>query len=87
MLVYKRLVRWAVGSTEAHLITERNAMTSPYLWVLSSLAIIPAVLFWQYEIPLIICTILFATSYVILYRTLVLFRMPKWMVLQKKRRG
>jgi hypothetical protein len=30
---------------------------------------------------------LFATSYVILYRTLVLFRMPKWMVLQKKRRG
>jgi UDP-N-acetylmuramyl pentapeptide phosphotransferase/UDP-N-acetylglucosamine-1-phosphate transferase len=86
MLVYKRLVRWAVGSTEAHLITERNAMTSPYLWVLSSLAIIPAVLFWQHEIPLIICTILFATSYVILYRTLVLFRMPKWMVLQKKRR-
>jgi uncharacterized integral membrane protein len=54
--------------------------------VLSSLAIIPAVLFWQHEIPLIICTILFATSYVILYRTLVLFRMPKWMVLQKKRR-
>jgi UDP-N-acetylmuramyl pentapeptide phosphotransferase/UDP-N-acetylglucosamine-1-phosphate transferase len=86
MLVYKRLVRWAVGSQEAHLITERNAMTSPYLWVLSSMAVIPAVLFWQYQIPLIICTVLFAFSYVVLYRTLVLFRMPKWLVVQKKNR-
>jgi len=86
MLVYKRLVRWAVGSSEAHLITERNAMTSPYLWVLSSMAVIPAVLFWQFQTPLIICTVLFSVSYVVLYRTLVLFRMPKWLVVKKKNR-
>jgi len=86
MLVYKRLVRWAVGSTEARLITQRNSMTSPYLWVLSSMGTIPAVLFWQYPTILMVFVFLFAVSYVFLYRRLVLFRMPKWLVLQKKKR-
>jgi UDP-N-acetylmuramyl pentapeptide phosphotransferase/UDP-N-acetylglucosamine-1-phosphate transferase len=87
MLVYKRLVRWAVGTSEARLITQRNAMTSPYLWVLSSMGIIPAVLFWQYPYVLMFFVFLFAVSYVFLYRRLVLFRMPKWLVLQKKKRN
>ncbi len=86
MLVYKRLVRWAVGSSEARLITQRNAMTSPYLWVLSSMGTIPAVLFWQYEYVLVFFVAVFSISYVVLYRRLVLFRMPRWLVLQKKRR-
>jgi len=86
MLVYKRLVRWAVGSSEARLINQRNAMTSPYLWVLSSMGTIPAVLFWQYEYVLMFFVALFSISYVVLYRRLVLFRMPRWLVLQKKRR-
>ncbi len=86
MLVYKRLVRWAVGSHEAHLITQRNAMTSPYLWVLSSMGTIPAVLFWQHAYFLMAFVMVFSVSYVILYRQLVLFRMPRWLVLQKKRR-
>jgi UDP-N-acetylmuramyl pentapeptide phosphotransferase/UDP-N-acetylglucosamine-1-phosphate transferase len=86
MLVYKRLVRWAVGSSEARLINQRNAMTSPYLWVLSSMGTIPAVLFWQHEYVLMFFVALFSISYVVLYRRLVLFRMPRWLVLQKKRR-
>jgi UDP-N-acetylmuramyl pentapeptide phosphotransferase/UDP-N-acetylglucosamine-1-phosphate transferase len=86
MLVYKRLVRWAVGSREARQITQRNAMTSPYLWVLSSMGTIPAVLFWQYEWVLMVFVVIFSVSYVMLYRRLVLFRMPRWLVLQKQRR-
>ena len=86
MLVYKRLVRWAVGSSEARLITQRNAMTSPYLWVLSSMGTIPAVLFWQYQWILMAFVVIFSVSYVMLYRRLVLFRMPRWLVLQKQRR-
>jgi UDP-N-acetylmuramyl pentapeptide phosphotransferase/UDP-N-acetylglucosamine-1-phosphate transferase len=86
MLVYKRMVRWAVGSSEARLINQRNAMTSPYLWVLSSMGTIPAVLFWQYEYVLMFFVAIFSISYVVLYRRLVLFRMPRWLVLQKKRR-
>ena len=49
MLIYKRLVRWAIGSSDARHKIQRNAMTSPYLWLLTSFAVIPAVLFWQNE--------------------------------------
>ena len=86
MLVYKRMVRWAVGTDEARLINQRNAMTSPYLWILSSMGTIPAVLFWQYDYVLMVFVFLFSVSYVVLYRRLVLFKMPRWMVLEKKRR-
>src|SRR5690606_7108452 len=86
MLIYKRVVRWAVGSREAHHLTWRNSLTSPYLWLLSSLAVIPAVLFWQLPVMLMVCVAAFSVTYVVLYRRLVLFRMPKWMVLKKKKR-
>lgn len=85
MLIYRRLVRWAEPGPQAdHIQGQRNAMTSPYLWVFSSLAVVPAVLFWQHQIMLIAFTVLFAVLYVVLYRTLVLFRAPKWLVIKKK---
>lgn len=87
MLIYKRLVRWAVGSTEAADKTHRNALTSPYLWLLSSLAVIPAVLFWRFTPALIFFTIVFALVYVWLYRSIVLFRVPKRLVLRKQQQG
>ncbi|MNR66743.1 hypothetical protein D3C85_1903990 [compost metagenome] len=61
-------------------------MTSPYLWLLSSLAVIPAVLFWQQPYLLMLFTAVFSTTYIVLYRKLVLFRMPKWMIVKKKKR-
>ncbi|ARP92250.1 glycosyl transferase [Bordetella genomosp. 9] len=84
MLVYKRLVRWAIGSTEARHKIQRNAMTSPYLWVLSSLAVIPAVLFWQYEYVLMGFVALFSIVYLLLYRTLVRFATPRWLMVKKE---
>jgi UDP-N-acetylmuramyl pentapeptide phosphotransferase/UDP-N-acetylglucosamine-1-phosphate transferase len=84
MLVYKRLVRWAVGSVEARHKIQRNAMTSPYLWVLSSLAVIPAVLFWQYEYVLMGFVLLFSIVYLALYRTLVRFATPRWLMVKKE---
>jgi UDP-GlcNAc:undecaprenyl-phosphate GlcNAc-1-phosphate transferase len=84
MLIYKRLVRWAVGSRDAGERTSRNALTSPYLWVLSSLAIGPAVLFWRSTPILLFFVCLFALIYLWLYRRIVLFQSPKRMVLRKK---
>jgi len=84
MLVYKRLVRWAVGSAEAKHKVQRNAMTSPYLWVLSSLAVIPAVCFWQYEYVLMGFVALFSIVYLALYRTLVRFASPRWLMVKKE---
>jgi UDP-N-acetylmuramyl pentapeptide phosphotransferase/UDP-N-acetylglucosamine-1-phosphate transferase len=87
MLVYKRLVRWAIGSNLARHKTQRNAMTSPYLWVLSSLAVIPAVLFWQYEYVLMGFVFLFSVVYLALYRTLVRFASPRWLMVKKEADG
>ncbi|TAL75482.1 MAG: glycosyl transferase [Burkholderiaceae bacterium] len=86
MLIYKRLVRWVeAGPRSKRVQTQRNALTSPYLWVFSSLAGVPAVLFWQNQPVLIGFTALFSILYVLLYRALVLFKMPRWMVLKKRR--
>lgn len=47
MLIYKRLMRWVVGSQEERHRLRRNSFTSPYLWLLSLLAVLPATLFWN----------------------------------------
>ncbi|MGE8452167.1 MAG: hypothetical protein ACN6OP_16385, partial [Pseudomonadales bacterium] len=54
--------------------------------LLSSMAVIPAVLFWQMPYVLMACAAGFSVTYVLLYRKLVLFRMPRWMILKKRGR-
>jgi len=86
MLIYKRLVRWGIGSTERRYMVQRNALTSPYLWILSSLGVMPAMLFWRHQWVLMVFTVLFAAAYVWLYRSLVTFGMPRWLVLRRRGR-
>ena len=38
-LIYRRLMRWAVGNQSAKMLTRRNSMTSPYLWLLCMLSV------------------------------------------------
>jgi len=87
MLVYKRLMRWAVGTKHAHDLTRRNSLTSPYLWLLCLVAVIPATLFWRHTVHLFVFVVLFALTYVWLYLSIVRFRAPRWMVVRKARRG
>jgi UDP-N-acetylmuramyl pentapeptide phosphotransferase/UDP-N-acetylglucosamine-1-phosphate transferase len=82
-VIYKRVVRWAIGSSDPELLTQRNAITAPYLWILSSMAIIPALIFWQNHIALKICTVLFASTYIWLYWSIVRFRTPKWLLVKR----
>jgi UDP-N-acetylmuramyl pentapeptide phosphotransferase/UDP-N-acetylglucosamine-1-phosphate transferase len=56
-----------------------NARTSPYLWLLSSLSVIPTVLWWQTTWVLMICALLFTLFYLWLYTSIVRFKTPKWM--------
>lgn len=80
MLVYKRLIRWAGGSDSARYQVRRNSMTSPYLWTLCLLSIIPAVLWWDNTPMLAAFLVVFIASYVFLYWRIVRFRSPKWLV-------
>ncbi len=84
MLIYRRVVRWAqVGPGERRSKAQRNAMTSPFLWVFSSSAGVPAILFWQNEPILIGFTALFVVVYMLLYRALVRFHVPKWLIVKR----
>ena len=85
MLVYKRLMRWAVGTRTARELTQRNSLTSPYLWLLCLLAVVPATLFWRYSAVLFCCVVLFAATYVWLYVSIIRFKSPKWLIFRRKR--
>ncbi|MCY1271268.1 Undecaprenyl-phosphate alpha-N-acetylglucosaminyl 1-phosphate transferase [compost metagenome] len=83
MLVYKRLMRWAVGSKDERHRLRRNSFTSPYLWALSLSAILPATFFWRSTQILVIFIILFVVTYVWLYWSIVRFKAPRWMIFKK----
>ncbi|RMC99290.1 glycosyl transferase [Aquitalea palustris] len=82
-MVYKRMVLWMVGSKEARHLTQRNSMTSPYLWVLASFSVVPAMLFWNHTWILMLLVLLFVLAYLRLYRMIVHFKTPRWMVLRR----
>ncbi|MCD0420995.1 glycosyl transferase [Rubrivivax sp. JA1024] len=78
-LIYRRLMRWAVGNSSAKALTRRNSMTSPYLWMLCSLSLVPAVTFWGSSGVLALFLAAFGVLYVALYWRIVRFKSPRWM--------
>ena len=82
-MVFNRLVRWTVGARETKNLRRRNAMTTPYLWGMGLLTVIPATLFWQYTLVLQLCCLTFVIFYVWLYQRLVRFRAPLWLMMHK----
>jgi UDP-N-acetylmuramyl pentapeptide phosphotransferase/UDP-N-acetylglucosamine-1-phosphate transferase len=83
-LIYRRLMRWAIGSKDAAVLTRRNALTAPYLWVLCSLSVVPATIWWDDTTMLQMILGLFVVCYVLLYWRIVRFRTPRWMVLNSR---
>jgi hypothetical protein len=63
---------------------KRNARTSPYLWLFSLMAVIPATVFWRNTTALVIFSLLFIISYVWLYARIVRFKSPRWLIWHKK---
>lgn len=84
-LIYRRLLRWAAGERTARELTRRNSMTSPYLWLLCMVSIMPAMLWWDSTAMLTGFIVLFGLSYVTLYWRIVRFRSPRWMVMRRLR--
>jgi UDP-N-acetylmuramyl pentapeptide phosphotransferase/UDP-N-acetylglucosamine-1-phosphate transferase len=83
-LIYKRLVRWLVGSRISGPRTRRNALTSPYLWIITSVGVFPAVLFWNRTVPLAAGALCFAMLYVYGYARIAHFRSPGWMIMHRR---
>jgi len=85
-LIFRRIVVWAVGRRDARALLVRNALTSPYLWLFSLMAVVPATLFWRHTWLLMVFCLLFVTSYVWLYVRIVRFKSPRWMILGKRKK-
>jgi len=81
-LIYRRIIRWAeVHNSKDTASFAKNARTSPYLWLLSSLAVFPSIIWWQTTWILQCFALLFCVSYVWGYNAVVKFKTPsiiKW---------
>jgi UDP-N-acetylmuramyl pentapeptide phosphotransferase/UDP-N-acetylglucosamine-1-phosphate transferase len=75
-LIYRRIMRWAHPGNQSYW---GNAKTSPYLWLLSSLGVIPALLWWDSTLALMISAVVFVLLYNFTYRQIVTFRTPSWL--------
>jgi UDP-N-acetylmuramyl pentapeptide phosphotransferase/UDP-N-acetylglucosamine-1-phosphate transferase len=76
-LIYRRVIRWAeVHESKETASYAKNAKTSPYLWLLSSLAVFPAIVWWQTTWILQCFALLFCVSYVMVYNAVVKFKTP-----------
>lgn len=76
-LVYRRIVRWALGARDAGYITKRNSSTSVYLWGLTLLSFIPAVLLWNNSFLLQLSTVSWIILYLWIYRKIVRFKLSR----------
>jgi UDP-N-acetylmuramyl pentapeptide phosphotransferase/UDP-N-acetylglucosamine-1-phosphate transferase len=77
MLIYGRIARWIYPNRTNALLTG-NARTSPFLWLLSSLAVFPATIWWNNTLALELCTLLFCLSYAYIYKSIVQFKIQRW---------
>ncbi len=85
-LIYRRFLRWAAGERTARELTRRNSMTSPYLWMLCMVSVVPAVLWWDDTVMLRLFLLLFALTYLALYWSIVRFRAPRWLLRPRRER-
>ena len=82
-LIYRRVIRIALDPDTPRSATGRNSMTSPYLWILCLLSVIPAVLWWDDTMMLSLFLLLFVVSYVLLYCSILKFKTPKWLMIRR----
>ncbi len=71
-LFYRRVV--PVIFNNGHNVVSQNATTSPLIWGLSVISVVPAVIFVDNTFALILFTILFVLLYIFLYKSIVCFK-------------
>lgn len=78
-LIYRRQMRWTRRGAKHTSQIRRNSMTSPYLWALNSLAVLPVALWWQHTPALVTSLFVFFLAYLWIYWRIVRFQTPSWM--------
>ena len=84
-LLMRRVVRRYGANPKGRHKMKRNAGTSPYLWLLSGLSAIPAVVFWNHSGWALAASLVFVVTYGLSYRAVVTFRVPSMFVQHPRR--
>lgn len=84
-LIYRRLRRGGVNSRGVSDVRRANSSTSPFLWLLALVAIVPAAIWWNNSAVLSLALLLFVLAYLSVYWRIVRFKSPRWM--KARRRG
>lgn len=74
-LIYRRVL---INRHQDENFLSANARTAPYVWVLSMICVVPAILWWQSTIILMAAAGLFLILYIWLYSRIVKFKSPRW---------
>jgi len=77
-LIYRRAIKWEDSEKGRIVSNSANARTSPYLWLLAGLGIIPASMFWNSPYLLICLFFFFCFVYFVSFLTIIRFKVPNW---------
>jgi UDP-N-acetylmuramyl pentapeptide phosphotransferase/UDP-N-acetylglucosamine-1-phosphate transferase len=77
-LIYRRLKRGPVDATGLRGSTRGNSGTSPYLWLLNAVVVLPAMVWWNNTPVLTVALLVFVTVYLDVYWRIVRFNSPGW---------
>jgi UDP-N-acetylmuramyl pentapeptide phosphotransferase/UDP-N-acetylglucosamine-1-phosphate transferase len=78
-LIYRRLKQGPFDESGARGSTRGNSGTSPYLWLLNAVAVVPATIWWGNTPALALSLAAFVLVYLDVYWRIVRFRSPRWM--------
>ena len=77
-LIYRRLKRGPADASGVRGSTRGNSGTSPYLWLLNAIAVVPATIWWGNTPALALSMAVFVLAYLDIYWRIVRFRSPRW---------
>lgn len=79
-LIYRRIVREAIGRTPAESRWLRNAFAAPYLWTITAMSVFPAAALYRYPLILALCVLAFVLGYIWLYLRIVRLKAPRFLI-------
>ncbi len=77
-LIYRRILN-PINQRNVVSWFTRNSKTAPYIWFLSGIAVIPAIIWWNSTAILMSFMICFTLLYIYLYTSIIYFKVPRWL--------
>jgi UDP-N-acetylmuramyl pentapeptide phosphotransferase/UDP-N-acetylglucosamine-1-phosphate transferase len=79
-LIYRRVILWKKeNALNDSLIYYKNAKTSKYLWLISGIPAITAIIWCQNTLALQLFSLLYLTAYIWMYKKIIQFKTPRFL--------